>query len=225
MLSLYSNVFDTVEVNFTYYRLPSARTMEGMVKHTPPDFRFFVKAYKGFTHEHDLSGKNEFLAGLKPMQEAGKLSGLLFQFPQSFKDTDENRKYLMEVAEQFQKDVAVEFRDNSWAKQSVFDFLEANHLALVSVDEPQVSTLFPNIGKATTELGYVRFHSRDRAKWYKSGAERYDYLYSDDELREWIPKIKAIAERARRIFIYFNNCHAAQAAKNAQRMKELLKLW
>ena len=225
MLELYAREFDTVEVNFTYYRMPSERTIEGMVKHTPSEFRFIVKAHKSFTHEQDLAGKDEFIAGIAPMEKAGKLSGLLFQFPQTFKNTEANRGFLSAIAEGFRKNIAVEFRDRSWANPAVYQFLESAGIALVSVDEPLISTLFPNIGIATSDMGYVRFHSRDGSKWYKSGAERYDYLYSDEELREWLPKLRAIAQRARNIYIYFNNCHAAQAVKNARRMKELIKFF
>ena len=161
----------------------------------------------------------------------------LFQFPQSFKNTPENRRYLKAVAGEFAGDsaaagkcgtVAVEFRDRSWDVPPLYEYLEKAGLAFVSVDEPQVSTLFPPVGRATSDVGYVRFHSRDGGKWYKGAKARYDYLYSDDELREWLPKLEAIAKRARNLFVYFNNCHRGQAVENARRMKDIIrqtKLW
>ena len=229
MLPFYAEEFDTVEVNFTYYRVPSAKTMKGMAAATPAGFRFFVKAQGSFTHERDLSKKDEFLAGIAPLRDSGKLSGLLFQFPQSFRNDAANRRYVAAVAEAFPGEtIAVEFRDRSWDEPPVYEFLDKNGLTFVSVDEPQVSTLFPPVARATSGLGYVRFHSRDGRKWYKGAKERYDYLYSDAELREWLPKLRAMAARARSLYVYFNNCNRGQAVENARRMKDLLRqarLW
>ncbi len=230
MLALYARDFGAVEVNYTYYRLPSEKTTAGMVKKTPPGFQFFVKAHKTATHERDLADTSDFLAALAPMRSEGKLSGILFQFPQSFKNTEDNRKYLRAVAEEFGEDLplAVEFRDNSWDQKPLYGYLEKLGLNFVAVDEPEVSTLFPRTARATGELAYLRLHSRDSAKWYKGGAERYDYLYSEQELQEWLPGLREMAKRAKNLFIYFNNCHAAQAVQNAKRMREILsqtKLW
>ena len=229
MLPFYTQYFDTVEVNFTYYRLPSAKTMEGMVNNTPDGFLFFVKAFEAFTHKSDLTERDAFLAGIAPMQEAGKLAGLLFQFPQSFKNTHANRQFLARVAREFAgHKVAVEFRDRSWAHDETYRFLDQHALNIVAVDEPSASTLFPRTAVVTGDVGYVRFHSRNADNWYKGAAERYDYSYAESELQEWLPMLEAIARRAKRLFIYFNNCHRGQAAANARSMKKLvmqLKLW
>jgi len=230
MLELYARDFDTVEVNYTYYRLPSEKTTAGMVRKTPDGFRFFVKAHRSATHERDLSDTAGFLCALAPMRAEGKLSGILFQFPQSFKNGEENRKYLKALAEEFGDDLplAVEFRDSSWDLEPVYGYLERLGLNFVAVDEPEVSTLFPRTARATGEVAYLRLHSRNGAKWYKGGAQRYDYLYSEEELREWLPGLRAMAKRARNLFVYFNNCHAAQAVANASRMREILgqaRLW
>ena len=106
MLEAYARDFDSVEVNYTYYRMPSEKTSAGMVKKTPDGFQFFVKAHKTATHERDLAGTDGFLAALAPMRSEGKLSGILFQFPQGFKNTEENRKYLRSVTEEFGDDLA-----------------------------------------------------------------------------------------------------------------------
>jgi len=229
MLPFYADEFDTVEVNFTYYRMPTEKTIAGMTKRTPDGFQFFVKAHGSMTHESDLSARDEFVAALSPMRSEGKLAGLLFQFPQSFKNSETNRKYLRAVSDAFAPEkIAVEFRDKSWDSPAVYEFLEGSGLSFVSVDEPQISTLYPPVGKATSEIGYLRFHSRNGAKWYKGGAERYDYDYSDEELGEWLPKLEEIARKASTLFIYFNNCHQGQAAENARRMRDILgqvKLW
>jgi uncharacterized protein YecE (DUF72 family) len=224
MLSFYAVQFDTVEVNFTYYRMPTARTMQGMANKTPDGFRFFVKAHQSFTHKGDLSGSSEFLNGIAPMEESGKLAGLLFQFPQSFKNGEGTRQFLAEVGKTFAKfPVAIEFRDRSWDSTPVYKFLEDNGLTFVAVDEPAISTLFPRKAAATSDIGYVRFHSRNGANWYEGSVKRYDYLYSDAELKEWLPLFETIAQRAKNVFVYFNNCHRGQAAQNAKEMRELLK--
>jgi uncharacterized protein YecE (DUF72 family) len=224
MLPFYATRFDTVEVNFTYYRLPTARTMAGMAARTPPGFTFFVKAFEAFTHKQDLSDKAAFLDGVAPLQEAGKFAGLLFQFPQSFKNEAENRRYLAQLAAEFAGcDCAVEFRDRSWAAPPVCRFLEDQRLSIVAVDEPAISTLFPRDAVVSGDVGYVRFHSRDGAKWYKGMAERYDYSYTEPELKEWVPKIETIAKKAKRLYAFFNNCHQGQAAANAEALKHILR--
>jgi uncharacterized protein YecE (DUF72 family) len=226
MLPFYATHFDTVEVNFTYYRMPSARTCGGMAEKTPDGFQFFVKAHQSFTHEQDLAGKRAFLDGIAPMTESGKLAGLLFQFPQSFKNNAENREYLARVAGEFAGGpsvTAVEFRDNSWARPPVYTFLEERGLSIVAVDEPRISTLFPPEAVVSSDTGYVRFHSRNGENWYKGMAERYDYLYSEQELKEWVPRLKTIGKRAKKVFVYFNNCHGGQAAENARAMKRVIE--
>ena len=224
MLPFYAAQFDTVEVNFTYYRLPTARTTAAMTDRTPDDFTFFVKAHQSFTHDRDLAARERFLEGLAPMEESGKLAGLLFQFPQSFKNNEKNRAYLRAVKEEFKDHtLAVEFRDRSWDSRPVYSFLDENDLSFVCVDEPEISTLFPRNGEVTNETGYVRFHSRNGDNWYKDMTKRYDYLYSEEEMKEWLPMFKAIAKRARNIFVYFNNCHQGQAAQNAKEIKQLIK--
>ena len=224
MRPFYASHFDTVEVNFTYYRLPTARTTAGMADKTPDDFTFFVKAHQSFTHDLDLAAREKFLEGVAPMQERGKLAGLLFQFPQSFKNNEKNRAYLRAVAGEFKdRTVAVEFRDRSWDAEPVYRFLEENDLSFVCVDEPEISTLFPRKAAATNDTGYVRFHSRNGDNWYKDMTKRYDYLYSEEEMKEWLPMFEAVAKRARNIFVYFNNCHQGQAAQNAKEIRKLIK--
>ncbi len=222
MLPIYARDFDAVEINSTYYRPPTEKTMAGMVERTPAGFSFFVKAHQDFTHKGDLTGREAFLAALAPMREAGRLSGLLFQFPQSFKNTEAGRRHLAAIAKGFPETVAVEFRDDSWASEPVYRYLESLGLSLVAVDEPETSTLFPRVARATGAVGYLRFHSRDAGRWYAGGAERYNYRYSDAELGQWLPGLREMAARVGSIYVFFNNCFRAQAVDNARRMKELI---
>ena len=119
--------------------------------------------------------------------------------------------------------LAVEFRHRSWAKTEVYRFLESNKSCLVSVDAPTIPALFPKTSVQTAGFGYIRLHSRNASKWYKSGEDRYDYHYSDQELEEWLPVLDAFSERASNVFVYFNNCHRGQAAENARAMKKIIK--
>jgi uncharacterized protein YecE (DUF72 family) len=195
-----------------------------MALRTPPSFRFFVKAHGSFTHERTLRELAHFRRALEPMTAAGKLAGLLFQFPQSFKNTAPARRYIERLAPHFPDTrLAVEFRDRSWATPGVLRFLEDLGLGLVCVDEPPIPSLFPRIAAATAPFGYLRFHSRNAANWYADGKDRYDYRYTERELAEWLPLLETIARRARDVFVYFNNCHGGNAAANAEAMKALIR--
>jgi uncharacterized protein YecE (DUF72 family) len=224
MLSYYATHFPTVEINYTYYGMPTARTSADMAARTPEHFPFFVKAHKTLTHDRDLSTASRFLEGIEPLRQANKLKGVLCQFPQSFKNTQESRSYLSRMSDRFRSTpLAVEFRDVSWADNAVYNYLEKTGLTFVAVDEPGMPTLFPSRTPiATNDIGYIRFHSRNAENWYRSGAERYDYFYDDDELSQWLPVLEKMASRASDIFVYFNNCHANQAVENAQAMQNLV---
>ena len=223
MLGSYAEEFRAVEINFTYYGLPKPNSMEKMCAGTPEGFEFVVKLHKTFTHEGSLKDRTEFEDGLAPMRDSGKLRGLLAQFPYSFKNTREARAHVAQLAEAFgDYPLFVEFRHAGWIEEPVFEFLSRAGACYVSVDEPRIRGLVPPVARVTGDAGYVRFHSRAGEKWYAKGADRYDYDYSDGELREWLPKIRSMSGAAR-VFIFFNNCHGAQAALNARSMRRILE--
>jgi uncharacterized protein YecE (DUF72 family) len=224
MLAYYARHFSTVEINFTYYRMPTAKTFMRMVQQTPEDFTFWVKAFGDFTHKKDRRQVGEFKAALGPLRDAGRLGGVLMQFPQSFQHTPENRGHLARLAEDFQDcATAVEFRHRSWARESVDEEFRRRDLSLVMVDVPKIENLYPPIYKATNQTAYLRLHSRDAGKWY-SGATRYDYNYSDGELEEIVAGLDAILGSVQRLVVFFNNCQRGAAAENALRMKRILGL-
>ncbi len=223
MLEYYAGQFETLELNYSFYRQPTARASAAMAMRTPPGFRFFVKANQSFTHEYSLENWRVFQDGIAPLQTAGKLEGLLFQFPQSFKNRRLNRAWIDRIVETFgEYRLAIEFRDKSWVQDYVFRYFRENDLSMVAVDEPAISTLFPRMPIATNDTGYVRLHSSNAEKWY-TGDERYDYFYSDAELNEWAELLSKIGERSRNIFVFFNNCHRGQAAQNAKAMKRIIE--
>lgn len=224
MLRLYAEHFKTVELNYTYYRMPSARTVEAIVKKFPEGFRLFVKANSETTHKQNREAAEAFKQGIAPAREAGVLAGILAQFPYSFKNEPPSRDYLKELAEDFEGyDPVVEFRNRGWSKMSTLDLLRKLGLGFCCVDEPDGLGLMPPVAEATTNTGYVRFHSRDKSKWYEGGGkERYNYLYSAEEIAEWTPRVKKLDDITDAVYVFFNNCHAGHAAVNAEQFRGML---
>jgi len=224
MLPLYAKRFNTVELNFTYYRQPSASTIEAIVRKLPKDFRLFVKANSETTHRLNREAAAPFKQGVEPARAAGLLAGVLAQFPASFHNEPASREYLQHLAEDFDGyNLVVEFRHRAWSKLSTLELLRKLRLGFCCVDEPQDLDLMPPVAEATTGTAYLRFHSRDRAKWYGTDAkERYNYLYSSDELAEWTPKVKKLDHDAQAVYVFFNNCHAGHAAVNAEQFRDML---
>lgn len=228
-LSFYSGEFRALELNSSYYAIPSARLVSNLINHTPDGFKVVVKAFKGITHERDENSEGnlkKFLASVVPLAEAGKLAAVLLQFPYSFRYGDSGLVYLdrllclmAEVA------TVVEFRHRSWMKRRALECLQSHAAALCCVDEPRLPGLMPPEAVRTTALlGYVRFHGRNAAKWWKhqESWERYDYLYSEEELREWLTGIRWLESGTDQTFIFFNNHRSGAAVKNARQMALLL---
>lgn len=222
MFGLYVREFRTVEVNYTFYRMPSARTLEAMVRQTPPEFTFWVKANQDFTHKHDLKSAKEFLEALSPMQARGQLAGVLLQYPQSFHRTVANRRAIQSALTAFESvPAAVEFRHSSWDHLATFEGLRERGVTLVVPDVPYIGPLFRPQAALTSRTGYLRLHSRIGASWYAGEADRYDYSYGDDELKSLAGTWNLLADQTDRIFVFFNNCRHGQAAKNARRFIEI----
>ncbi len=228
MLPYYVNKlgFKALEVNYTYYSMPSHRTMESFARRTASDFSFVVKAYKGITHsiEGDVRETCRFFKqGVEPLGES--LKALLFQFPYMFLPTDENIAYLRKIRDEFAGyESVIEFRNAKWFEERYFDLLRDLSLGFCVVDEPKLKGLMPFTPVLTSRTGYFRFHGRNRA-WFREPVDvRYDYLYSEKELKSFVQPIEDIASGTEgTTFVFFNNCHAGKAARNAQTMIELLR--
>jgi uncharacterized protein YecE (DUF72 family) len=176
---------------------------------------------------------DRFRSALLPLVRAGKLGLLVFQFPPwlthrqaAFDEIRRCRSLFGEFS------IAVEFRHGSWLTPdkapSVFAFLRDLGITYVTADEPQYGSLatVPFLPFATSDTAYFRFHGRNRHNWLRKGIEtslRYDYFYSDGELRQFLPPLRGIAEKVSVIYAMFNNCHGASAVRNALRLKDLLK--
>ena len=229
MLRYYARKFGVVEVNFTYYRMPTARTLKQMSAKTDEGFKFVVKANSEMTHER--TGEPEvfrvFQEALRPLIDEEKLGCILAQFPNSFKPEEESTEYLHWFREQM-PDIAttVEFRNRQWLTADTFDLLEALNLGFCCVDEPQLKGLLPPLSIATSDIGYVRFHGRNAGEWYAHDEawQRYNYLYSEEELGEWVDKVKEVDGATDETFVFFNNHYQGQAAINAEMFAEMLGL-
>ena len=226
-LSFYARHFNAVEINSTYYRIPHPRVLDQMEKKTPEPFHFMVKLNQAMTHDgsRDPALYRQFLSVLEPLKQAGKYDGLLAQFPWSFKRTPEHRKHLAAMRDLLDGEpLFVEFRHASWITPELEPSLRQHRIGFCAVDEPQLEGLLPPVTLLTTEDAYVRFHGRNARTWWGRGeGDRYDYDYNREELGEWLRKIATLAEQARRTYLFFNNCHAGQAARNASLMKEMMR--
>jgi len=227
-LSFYSEEFPVVELNFSYYRMPEPAQCMRMLEKSARRLEFVVKAFQGLTHDITDESLSEILpkfkASIDPFWQEGRLGAVLLQFPQSFHYRTESRMYLESLIKGFSPlPLCLEFRQRDWMRDSVLATLTELRVGFVCVDEPPLRGLLPPVAEATSRIGYIRFHGRNRSKWYTGDTkERYDYLYRDDELKEWVPRVSAIAEKTERVFIFFNNHRRGQAIANARMMRALL---
>lgn len=264
-LRFYASRFGVVEVDATYYALPSARNAAAWAERTPPGFLFGVKAFAAMTGhgvepgrlDHDLVAAlpaamrrarsiaaaalpaevrdeiwRRFRANLEPLVAAGKLAYVLLQFSARLRRSDEARAAVEAAAGRLPDlPCAVEFRHASWLDPAhaaaTFAWLAECGLAYVCVDEPQGTfASVPPLAEATSErLAVVRFHGRRAETWARAGAtttERFRYLYRDDELAPWVPRLRALARRSRTVLALMNNCYRDYAVRNAQDLARLL---
>lgn len=234
----YADHFPLVEVNSTFYRMMPAHNFEVWAERTPEGFCFDVKPFRQLTwHDRktppDPDTARAFRESLRPMREAGKLGALCFQFPPWFVYRPDNVDYVKGLPDTYAEErVSVEFRHRSWLEgDHVGELLETLNqagLALTVVDEPQLgSGSVPTVVAVTDPgLSVVRFHGRNYKKWYakvKTTAERFDYLYNEQELQEWVPRVSELARQAQAVHVLFNNNAQDYAIQNARQLRMLLR--
>ncbi len=234
MLDYYAKHFPIVEINFTYYRMPERKHLTKMSQRVPDDFEFFVKANQDMTHYKITEVRRKDLPQI--FQEfynaiiglGDKVKGILYQFPWSFKPTEENYKHLEFIAQFIQStgqvsDIIFEFRNREWLTKRTSELMRKYNIVYCCVDEPRLKGLIPPIVRVTGPFAYIRFHGRNSKAWWKGDSkERYNYLYTKEELQEWIPKIEQLSKEADTVYIFFNNCHSGNAVKNAEMLQEML---
>ena len=224
-LAFYARYFPALEVNSTYYRIPHPRVFRHLVDKTPEHFEFVVKAHQSMTHQPDTPAAHfdEFHRSIEPLVETGRMQGVLAQFPWRFRRGAASERQLDTLRERLAPHpLFVEFRHESWIDDQVFQSLTERDIGYCSVDEPPLPGLVPPVARRTTDTAYVRLHGRNAQNWWGGRGDRYDYDYRREELEEWKRKVLELAERAKKTFVFFNNCHAGQAARNARLMQEML---
>jgi uncharacterized protein YecE (DUF72 family) len=223
-LALVAKYFDTAEINSSFYHPPSpdtARSWLRRIQHNP-NFVFTAKLYRRFTHERGKAAAEDeklFRDGVDPLMEAGKLGAVLIQFPWSFKNEIAERNYLNQLVGRFiEYPLVVELRHESWNNSRVLQTLEDLNVGLCDIDQPLFSNSIKPSAEVTSSIGYIRLHGRNYQNWFREEAnvvERYDYLYSRDELDPWIDRIKEISDKAKQTFVIANNHARGQSLVNA----------
>jgi uncharacterized protein YecE (DUF72 family) len=272
-LAYYAERFDTVEVDSTFYRLPTESMTAGWAERTPAGFVMHVKAFGLMTRHpvkaetippglreempvdergrvdrppRELRGEvfRLFVGALEPLRREQKLGGILFQLPPYVVFKPSSLDYLEWAREQLSGyEMLVEFRHRSWLddenRAESLAFLERISATHVIVDAPrsdEAKNLVPTVLALTGPTAYVRFHGRNLATWNRRGgsaAERFDYLYSDEELGDWVEPLRELAGEAEQAYAFFNNNSSspdprggldrvAQAAANAAQLRRLL---
>ena len=232
-LAYLSEYFDTIEINSTFYR-PAARTAaDEWIRRVADraDFRFTAKLWNRFTHERDSAFSSADVDavhdGMEPLLDAGRLGALLLQFPWSFKRTDESRQWLDDVTRAFRRyPMVLEVRHESWNVPAFYAELADRRIGFVNIDQPRFRNSIKPSATATAPVGYVRLHGRNYEDWFREGAgveERYDYLYSADELDPWVERAKDVAAATIETFIITNNHFQGQAIVNALMLKAMVE--
>jgi uncharacterized protein YecE (DUF72 family) len=231
MLPFYAEHFSAVEIDATYYRIPSVATFASMDRRTPADFRFTVKLPGSVTHlpSDEAEGVPDdariFRESIEPLVASGKLAAVLMQFPNGFRPTARTETYVRALRKAL-PDLALvaEFRNREWQRPETIALLSEASIGWCNVDEPQFDGLLRPSSDVVGPLAYVRFHGRNYEKWWRheKSEERYDYEYTLEDLAPWTERVAEMASEAKTTFALFNNHRFGQAAKNADMFAGML---
>ena len=233
-LGYLARYFDTVEINSTFYRPAAPQAAAGWVKRVEhnPAFKFTAKLWKRFTHERAAAwtAKEIGLASgaLDVLADAGRLGAVLLQFPWSFKRDEASQEWLRDLLDAFGRyPLVLEVRHASWASADLLGELTERAVGVVNVDQPLFANSIKPAAHATSPVGYVRLHGRNYQDWFRpraSNRQRYDYLYSADELRPWVERIREMAARPgiRELYAVTNNHNLGKAPANAGMIMSML---
>lgn len=230
-LEYLSRFFDTIEINSSFYRPFSASTANSWARRVADaqDFTFTAKLHRIFTHERGKAteaDEKEVREGMDALASGGKLGALLLQFPWSFKNTDNDRMYLANLLAKFRDyPLVLEIRHSSWNNPQIYEWLEELGVGICNIDQPLFAKSIKPSDLATSQIGYTRLHGRNYQDWFREKAprdDRYNYLYSLDELEPWITRIKEIAAKTQESYVITNNHFRGQAVVNALEIKSTL---
>jgi uncharacterized protein YecE (DUF72 family) len=231
-LAFVADYFNAVEVNTSFYRPVPAKMSASWVRRVAhrPSFHFTFKLHRSFTHERQGYGREAVatvLDGLQPVIEASRLGCMLLQFPWSFRRCTDSIDWLKRLACDFGAiRLAVELRHGSWAVPDTLEELGRFGMALCNIDQPKLRQCLGPASHVTATLGYVRFHGRRSDTWFAENVEsheRYNYLYSMDELGEWLPRIKEMGAQAEAVYVFSNNHYRGQGPANALQLRSMLE--
>ncbi len=218
MLNYYARVFNTVEVDSTFYRYPEEKMAQAWSIRGPPDFKYALKIPRLITHDKKLDPEQgifkdlqRFLDIVDPIRRREKLGPLLFQMPPSYTaDLDQLEKVLALLPDGYQ--YSIEFRNLTWFQPDTWRVLGKYNVAYTIVDEPLMPA---DVMLTSKDFAYVRWHGRGESPWY-------DYNYSETELRNWSPKVNEITQRVKQTYGYFNNHFHGFAVANALQLTQML---
>ena len=238
-LEYYSQFFNTVEINSSFYSPPNPIYVYNWVRRVPEGFLFTVKLWQKFTHPKmykEATGEeaiisqrdvDQFNHSIEPLARYGKLGALLAQFPPSFKNDSHGQQILGAVIRTFgQYKLAVELRHRSWSDdENTSQFLKDNNISWVHIDEPKFQSSVAAEIPLTSNMAYFRFHGRNKEMWWKGDSEsRYKYLYSPEEINELANRVKVASDKAQLLFAFFNNHWQGYAPRNAVSIMRTLQL-
>lgn len=225
-LAQYINI---VEINSTFYRPPAIYMSLSWIKKVEkfPNFVFSVKLHQIFTHQRkDISQKDvdDFKLGIEPLRAKDRLAAILIQFPWSFVNTTYNNDYLMNLFDLFSDyPLSLEVRHSSWDNPHFYELLAEHNVCFCNIDQPIFhNSIRPSAISTNTQFSYVRLHGRNYKNWFKEDAgrdERYNYLYTKGELKEWIERIKNLGKKNDKVYVITNNHYRGQALANALQIK------
>ncbi len=223
---------DIVEINSTFYRPPAIRMAWSWIKRVDdyPDFLFTVKLHQVFTHQRKgFSQKdvNEFKGGIEPLKAHNRLAAILIQFPWSFAQNTLHIDYLIDLFKLFEDfPLALEIRHSSWDNAEFYGLLSEHNVSFCNIDQPLIGkSIKPTAHCTNPDLSYVRLHGRNYKNWFNEKAgrdERYNYLYSQDELEDWIERIKELGKKSKKVVVITNNHYQGQALANALQIKNMV---
>ena len=230
-LAYLARYFHTIEINSTFYRPPaerSATSWAGRVAENP-DFKFTAKLYQRFTHQRDRAWTvpevDDVRRGFTPLMEASRLGCLLVQFPWSFKRDAAGREWLGDLVRAFEEfPLAIEVRHSSWNVPEFYETLRERAIGAVNIDQPVFRHSIKPGAEVTGPIGYVRLHGRNYENWFRENAEsheRYDYLYTKEELAAWLDRIHEVAREAHDTYVITNNHYRGQAPTNALMLRQM----
>jgi uncharacterized protein YecE (DUF72 family) len=236
--SYLAEFFDTIEINTSFYqplRPDHAKQWIDRVA-ANPRFVFSAKLWQRFTHDTfstapsaTADDERAVRAGFDPLRSAGKLGAVLLQFPFSFHRTAETASYLAGILKRFADyPLVVEVRHASWNTLATFALLREHNAGFCNLDQPIIGRSIGPSEAATSPVGYIRLHGRRYDTWFTDDAtvpthERYNYLYSPEELAPWASRIRKVAEKARDVFVVTNNHYQGKSVVNALQLISILK--